>query len=538
MARARSGVAALAAYQADADLRVARRRLGEALPEDGWIAEYLRAVTPLTDTPVEFSLASGLAALAGAIGNRTWIESWGQKVYPHLWAVLVAPSSFWRKSTSINMAERVLRSADASRVLPSDFSRERFLGILSNQPVGLLSLKEFGAFLGMLGRDYSSGLKETMTELYDGPDEYRRSLQKEEVRIQRPAITLLAATTLDWLESRITDGDLRGGFLGRFLFVTATEKSSPKGLTGGIDGLVQLRLKDGLVRVASGEPRPSRFSEEAKDALEDWMAEWEGEVTSAHHAADLTGFAVRLQTYAIKLSMLFRASNVALATEEVEPELVEAADVDQAIAYCRLLWRNVAGLVDEEIAVTKEARELRRIRKLVGPEGIAWSDALRLSHLRARDFTAYVETLVESGALEIVTVAPADVGVDRERQRPAKWLRVRKGSPTVRSSDPSDGANSANHTANRKDPQTPLSPVQSSSSSSYSSHSQGGALDARRGGESSVTGGEPANANRKGPRGHGDELEATDGTKSENEPPPPGGDEAPTPSPLPDWAIE
>lgn len=67
----------------------------------------MRAVTPLTDAPVEFSLASGLCALAAALGNSLWYDTWGQTVYPHLWAVLVAPSSFWRKSTAINMAERL-----------------------------------------------------------------------------------------------------------------------------------------------------------------------------------------------------------------------------------------------------------------------------------------------------------------------------------------------------------------------------------------------------------------------------------------------
>ena len=62
----------LAAYATDADLRAAKTRLGAAMPDDGWLAEYLRAVTPYTDAPVEFHLASGLAALSGAVGS--WLR--------------------------------------------------------------------------------------------------------------------------------------------------------------------------------------------------------------------------------------------------------------------------------------------------------------------------------------------------------------------------------------------------------------------------------------------------------------------------------
>jgi hypothetical protein len=168
----------LAAYASDADLRAAKVRMGAAMPDDGWLHDYLRAVTPLTDAPVEFHLVSGLCALAAAVGNRLWTVSWGQSVYPHLWVVLVAPSSFWRKSTSINQAEALLREASPTSVYPSDFSREKFLRILAEQPGGVLTLKEFGGFLATLGRDYMGGMKENLTELYDGPDVFTRALQR------------------------------------------------------------------------------------------------------------------------------------------------------------------------------------------------------------------------------------------------------------------------------------------------------------------------------------------------------------------------
>lgn len=415
-----SVAAGLAAYNTDADLRAAKIRMGAALPDEGWLGDYLRAVTPLTDAPVEFHLASGLSALSATIGNRLYATHWGQNVYPHLWAVLVAPSSFWRKSTSISQAENLLREAAPDAVFPSDFSREKFLRILAKDPAGLLTLKEFGGFLATLGRDYMGGMKENLTELYDGPDLFKRSLQSGDIEIKSPAITLLGATTLDWLEGRITEGDLQGGFLARFLFVTAREKASSKGLTGGMDYLVRMRLRDALHSLHGRTPMEVRYSPAASELLDEWMQGWEAEVTATSHRADLSGFAVRLQTYAVKLAILYRVS--AVAYEDVADEhRVDEASVGQAIAYVRVLWTSVASLIDEKIAITKEAKELRRLVGIVG-KGVTRSQALKLSKLKARDFDQYLDTLVQSGQVTQVRVPGSEVGLERSQDKLVNWI--------------------------------------------------------------------------------------------------------------------
>jgi len=411
---------ALSAFSADADLRAAKTRLGLALPDEGWLSDYLRAVTPLTDAPAEFHLVSGLCALSAAIGNGLHTREWGQNVFPHLWAVLVAPSSFWRKSTAIGQAERFVRDYAPERTYPSDFSREKLLALFGERPAGLMTLKEFGGFLAMLGRDYMGGTKEMLTELYDGPDRYTRALKKDEVVVERPAITLLGATTLDWLEGKITEGDLQGGFLARFLFVTAREKGSPKGLTGDMDPVLKVRLGESLHGIWERPPASISYTPEARQAYDDWMLGWEAEVMATPHRADLSGFAVRLQTYALKLAMLYRASATAY-DDAAEYSLIDVASVEAAIAYVRHLWSSVAALIDEKIAITKEARELRRVLGIVG-SGATRSQVLKLSKLKARDFDQVVDTLVQSHELHRARVRASDVGIEKERDRVIEWL--------------------------------------------------------------------------------------------------------------------
>lgn len=427
----KSQAAALAAYTSDADLRAAKVRMGEALPDEGWLHDYLSAVTPLTDAPVEFHLAAGLSAAAATLGNVRWAESWDQRVYPHLWTVLVAPSSFWRKSTSINSAERLLRDSAPSTLLPSDFSREKFLRILSEKPAGMLTLKEFGGFLAALGRDYMGGMKENLTELYDGPDVFVRSLQSGEITVRQPAITILAATTLDWLESRITDGDLRGGFLARFLFVTAKQKATPKALTAAMHPVTRLGLQRGLNELFERPGGKVELQQPAAEMLDAWIFGWEDEVGRTNHRSDLSGFAVRLQSYALKFAMIYRASNT-VGQDDRSDLVLDEQCVRQAIAYCRVLWANVAGLIDDEIATTREAKELRRLVSIIGA-GVTRSDALKLSKMRARDFDDYLRALVDSGQVTSDKRRASEVGIDRLRDTTVQWLApVHHGSPNGR----------------------------------------------------------------------------------------------------------
>lgn len=462
-------------------------RLGAALPAEGWISDYLEAVVPLTDAPVEFALASGLCALSAALGNQIWIESWDQQVYPHLWAILVAPSSFWRKSTAINMAERLLRESEAERVLPSDFSREKLLEELQARPVGMLTLKEFGGFLANISRDYMSGTREMLTELYDGPLEYARALKSKSYVVRRPAITVLGATTLDWLEARVTEGDLRGGFLGRFLFVTATEKAAPKGLTGGMDGIARMHLRDALRALMKLDTGEAKFTPAARQLLEAWISTWEEEVTSSHHSTDLTGFAVRLQTYALKLAMLYQASS---AIGDGRPiDRLEEHAVASAIAYCRLLWHNVVGLIDEKIAIGKDAKELRRLTEMVGHgRGIARMNLLKLSKLKARDFDGFLETLVQSGAVEELRLMPADLGLERATNRAIRWIRsTRRTGPAASVDDAGEPLTSPHFTDSGRETDLGSVPAQFTGSESEARTGKRGRSESEASGAESLS---------------------------------------------------
>jgi len=159
-----------------------------------------------------------------------------------------------RKSTALYQGKRLLRYSVAKAILADDFTPEKLASILQDNAAGLLVVSEFTRLLDMLNRDYNAGLRQMLTELYDSPDKWVIERRKEKKRcIENAAISLLGATTLDWLEERVKARDLRGGFLARFLFLPAIERGPRVIGNPHVNIAIRESLKDHLWHVAELE---------------------------------------------------------------------------------------------------------------------------------------------------------------------------------------------------------------------------------------------------------------------------------------------
>lgn len=413
---------ALATFSTEQDLRAAHARLGLAMPQTGWLDKYVRTCVSLTDAPVEFHLASGLAAIAAAIGNRTWFVGWGARTFPHVWIVLVAGSSFMRKSTSVGLASDLLVESVPEALFPADFSREGFLDELAQQPWGLLVQNEFGEFLAKMQRDFMKGSQQTFTNLYDGRTLRRRTVGGGSKLISAPAVTILSATTIEWLERELTEGDIAGGFIPRFAWVTASVKASDKGRGEEFPTLVRNELVRGLQAIGRRGPAAARFEQDAVDRIDDWRRSFEERAEAETHGVSIKGFGARLTTMAWKFAMLYALSDAAWEVEE--HVTVSGIHAERAVAYADLLYSNVADLVDDDIATTDDQRTFRRILHICAGRGVSWSDLLRHTGMQSPKLRPFVATLVERRQLVSEQVTPAAVGLDRQRQRPLEWLRA------------------------------------------------------------------------------------------------------------------
>jgi uridine kinase len=211
-----------------------------ALPD--WLARYMAwAGATGNQTPLAFHQAAGLWLLATAVGRRLYGEApWGVRIYPNLYLMLVAGTTFYRKSTAYKLAESVARAAIPHMLMPTPGSPERFQEALAGrmptnfdklpkaqqerltrgQPFaaqrGLLKDEVSGLFGAINKRDYMVGMKDLLMELYDCPDYFDKDTQTGLNVVENAALSILGVTTPASLGGAISAGDWDNGLLVRF----------------------------------------------------------------------------------------------------------------------------------------------------------------------------------------------------------------------------------------------------------------------------------------------------------------------------------
>jgi len=296
---------------------------------EGFLRSYVQYCKGKTDAPLIFHLGVGLGILGAAMENNVQIPSWADQVlFPNLWIVLIAPSGFMRKSAALGMGKRLLRSAVPKAILSDDATPEKLARILQDNPAGLLTVSEFTRLLAMLSKEYNAGMMQMLTELYDSPATWTMERQSSaKVTIENVSISMLGATTLDWLQGKAEQKHLRGGFLARFLFLPATERGERVKQQPDANFHIREPLKEWLLDV-SNLKGVADYSEVWSD-FDDWLYNYERLAESGGMPPELMGLYSRTGTMALKLALIFQAS---LKPQlKITPEAMKAAQ--QFIEY-------------------------------------------------------------------------------------------------------------------------------------------------------------------------------------------------------------
>ena len=398
--------------------------LEAAIPETGYVHDYVEWASRTSMSPPEFHLAACLAQMATLCGNRILLPPIGGKAYPpHLWLVLLGRAGAARKSSAISLATSMLAEVGDYR-LPTEMTREAMWALLSERPTGIIEMTEFMSFLHAARHDYMSGIEADMCRWFDSPPAEERVLRSERYIVRSPAVTILGAAVARTLAEYTRAREFEGGFLSRFLFVPQTSSVSYRGMTEFTDPM-RRELVERLRAIArapelSGPVSVVTFGAEA---YRHWEVYDRTLAASEELIMDeLSGFASRAGVYAAKLAVCYALGR----SGSVVPT---AADVDNATAlvdYCRGQLDDLLASVDAAASVDGRdiMHTLRHLRRLVLANGNSWipySALLRATHFKTRRLEDVVGTLVDSGTIEMRVEQPA-VG------RPRKDVRLKESA--------------------------------------------------------------------------------------------------------------
>jgi hypothetical protein len=361
--------------------------LGSWEPPSGILADYERLWIDTSDAPRVYHVAVGLSVLAATLETRCYLPFGGDRIYPNLWCIILGPSSFFRKSSCLAKGRKTLVRANPDALLPDEFSREALLKRLSTRGQGLLTYSEFSGALATFGRDYMSGTKELLTDLYDSPESYTRVVGPTEFKATNVCLPILAASQTGWFLEKLKGGDIRGGFLARFSFWPAFEKRRFLAFPPEPDITLFREVVRDLQLLAAESPRACSLGPGVEARYAKWLEKHERELHGHPRGDDLSPFWSRLSIMTLKFAMLLQASHD--GATEITLDVLE-----RALALTDFLKRALGYLFQDEFAFTREQQDRQKVlRKITNTPGVTYRDLMRACSLSKVEMDRVLATL-------------------------------------------------------------------------------------------------------------------------------------------------
>ena len=365
---------------------------------------YLEYASSRTNAPEAFHRFAAVLICAAALGNRLYLDAGWGRIYPSMWVCFIGRSGVG-KTTAVNLAASLLQRADATFELPHDFTREAFYEQMQERPYGLLRWREMGSVLKSLKRDYNSGTIETLTDFWDSPHIVkRRTKGAGEITIQRPALSILGAAKPRWFVESTTREDIEGGFLSRWLFVSADANNGAGKFFGQPSTRAEGVQRDSLIdhlrsltelRPQNGVDAFEMMPGEGSYVLEAWLKDFEA-TWGDDEEKDPADFAQRAGTQVVKLAMGIQACRGPHELAELHPKAIE-----QGIQLFEYSLVHGLQLVEQILGRRWEAPEVERVRAVIRGAGEIQKRALmRKTRMKAKLMAECIDTLIDSGEIE------------------------------------------------------------------------------------------------------------------------------------------
>jgi hypothetical protein len=288
------------------------------LPRSGFFADYME-YTRYQESPTSFHFWVAATVISAVLRRNAWVNKGAYLVYPNLFTILIAPTGKCRKSTALNMGTNLLSGLPWVNVLADKTTPEGLLEALaygagnvggkkqeaSQLPdsCGLIKASELAVFLNKA--TYNQDMITILTSLYDCLPEFVFTTRTKGIlQLHNIAVSMLGASTADWLASALPKDAFGGGFMSRFIFVVKEETDRKITMVNyRLEDKAKL-LKSKLSLIAKETTGPIKLTKAAHDWYVDWYHSSKDEPLEDEN---LTGFVERKQDLILKLAMILTA---------------------------------------------------------------------------------------------------------------------------------------------------------------------------------------------------------------------------------------
>jgi hypothetical protein len=364
------------------------------LPPGGLIYNYVWYAVQGTDAPPEYHIMSALALTSTAVAPQMDLV-FRNVIHPlHLYQLIVGDSSASRKTSSIKRALRMaspvfdrVSNGGARLFFPSTSSPEGIVDELAKEANRLIILYEWTDLHRLLAAKWWGHQSEMWNTLYDAPETMSRvKAGGKQVRIERPRVSILGASTRELVNSAVGMLDWHAGKMARYLICCA-KRPDDKEMEADQDVISLVRQLQDELNFLIGPltlPTYGMLSDEAWELVRKWDKDpaWQDLQRSA--SAHIAPSFARAKEHVLRVATLYEAS---LRTPDSVGDLVVQPDsMLPAILFVEHCMRS---LVDNfGLVIERTASPLDRVRaalKNAGQAGMARSMLVRKTHLTARN---------------------------------------------------------------------------------------------------------------------------------------------------------
>lgn len=378
-----------------------------------WIEAYVKYAS-VTEAPKRMHFWSGISAVAGTLRRRVWLDLKRYQIYPNFYVVLVAPPGIIAKSTTLDVAMRILRKVPGVKFGPDVITwpalvqafaaaSESFEYLGDWIPMSPLTLEasELGSLLNPQDREMVS----LYITLWDGRKKFDKVTKTSgSDSVEAPWINLIAATTPHWIADNMPVATIGGGLTSRVIFVYGDRKERYVAwvdeFVDDSDPQTELALYEDLVHISTTLLGPMTVNEEAR-AWERKRYETFWKINAAEMNNDtLEGYAARKQTHILKTAMVLSAAQRDTRVIQIEDLQLAAAMLDDLEPDMQKVFSNIGR--------TDDSMQAERFIDYVRKKGtVSYEEAYRMIHIYFpdfRDFEGILTGAVRSGQIRVIQV--------------------------------------------------------------------------------------------------------------------------------------
>ena len=376
-----------------------------------WLSAYVQ-YAGFSEAPRRMHYWSGVAAIAGALRRRVWVDMGYFRWFPNFYIILVAPPGVVSKSTTASIAMNLLRRVPGVNFGPEvvtwqalvasfESSTEMFEigGEHHTQSAITIESSELGNLLDPSNREQI----DMLVNLWDCKvGAFKKVTKGSGVNVvENPFINLIACTTPAWIAGNFPEYVIGGGFTSRCLFVYADEKEKyiaypsrhmPKEMAE-----VQTALVQDLEQIASQITGPYTLEAKAIEWGEAWYLDHWKHKPDELDDDRFSGYLARKQTAVHKAAMCIAASNrneVVITREDLQDAVRAVGDLERDMVK-----------VFARIGRTQTSVQAERFIRYVQKRGtVPYADAYKFIHTAfpsAKNFEDIVVGATKAGFITL-----------------------------------------------------------------------------------------------------------------------------------------